>query len=185
MLSILNNNKNAIICENSVDGIIDLHNFYLESTQRTGKWECISMIKYTSNSVPIYSNSISLLRSNSYNITEKIKIDTIKNIWYLPSENTWRELNLLAMRDIGILIFEKEELIFIGKKSKAIIIKNIQFVSIGKQGRDFINNWVKLEFLNDKGEKETAFFADGKMLGWSGILGGTKEIFNKINQLYK
>ena len=110
--------------------------------------------------------------------------EIITGVWYLPSENTWKEFNLLAMRDVGTLNLKKDELIFKGKKSKEIIIKNIQSISYGKQGRDFVNNWVKLEFISDKGEKESAFFADGKMLGWSGILGGTKALLNKIKQSY-
>ena len=79
---------------------------------------------------------------------------------------------------------KKDELIFKGKKYKEVTIKNIQSISYGKQGRDFVNNWVKLEFVNDKGEKETAFFADGKLLGWSGIFRGTKTLLNKIKKSY-
>ena len=110
--------------------------------------------------------------------------EIINNVWYLPSENTWKDFNLLAMRDTGNLIFKKEALIFKGKKTQEIVINNIQSISYGKQGRDFANNWVRLQFLNEKGEIELAFFADGKMLGWSGIFGGTKALFNNIKQKY-
>lgn len=108
--------------------------------------------------------------------------EIINNVWYLPSENTWKEFNLLAMRDSGTLSIRKGELIFKGKKSQEVTIKNIQSISYGKQGRDFVNNWVKIEFVSDKSEKEIAFFADGKLLGWAGIFGGTKTLLNKIKQ---
>jgi hypothetical protein len=111
--------------------------------------------------------------------------EIINSVWYLPSENTWKEFNLLAMRDSGTLSINKDELIFKGRKYKEIVIKNIQSISYGKQGRDFVNNWVKLEFLSEKGIKESAFFADGNIIGWSGIFGGTKALFNNIKLTYK
>jgi len=110
--------------------------------------------------------------------------EIISNIWYLPSENTWKKFNLLAMKDIGTLIFNKNELIFKGNGSKEIIINNLVSISYGKQGRDFINKWVKIEFINNNKEIETAFFADGNMLGWSGIFGGTKTLLNKIKTTF-
>ncbi|SMO87243.1 hypothetical protein [Gracilimonas mengyeensis] len=100
-------------------------------------------------------------------------------VWYLPSENRIRDLNLLAMKDSGLLTFEKDGLKFEGKNEN-IYIKNFQSISYGKQGRDFVNNWVKIEYLSDDKELKTAFFADKKMLGWSGIFGGTKNLYKKI-----
>jgi hypothetical protein len=109
--------------------------------------------------------------------------DLISGIWYLPSENTWQEFNTLAMKDKGSLSLQNGQLTFKGKQYE-VKIENIESVSYGKQGRDFINNWVKIQFKNSSGKTETAFFADGNLMGWSGIFGGTKAIFNKIKSAY-
>lgn len=56
------------------------------------------------------------------------------------------------------------------------MIRQIKDVSIGKQGRDFVNGWVRIDYENGK----KAYFADGNALGWSGIFGGTKQLFDAI-----
>jgi len=103
---------------------------------------------------------------------------TFKPVWYLPKENEWSDMNLLAMRDSGSLIVEDNSLEFIGKKI-TVHITDIQKVSYVKQGRDFINHWVKVEYQDGK----TAFFADGSLLGWGGIFGGTKKILGVVRRL--
>ena len=103
------------------------------------------------------------------------------NVWYLPKEITWGDMTFLAAsRSTGTLTVSDESVEFICK-DKHIQIASIKHVSIGKQGRDFINNWVKIEYQ----EGNIAFFADGSSLGWSGILGGTKRIFNAVKNLIK
>ena len=104
--------------------------------------------------------------------------NTFGKVWYLPEENRWRDMNMLAMRDTGALAVTEDSLEFTGKKEKVHII-DIKRVSFGKQGRDFVNNWVKIEYQNGK----TAFFADGTWLGWGGIFGGTKRILNAVRHL--
>ncbi len=86
------------------------------------------------------------------------------------------------MKDTGSLFLENGEVIFKGNKYKQVSIKNIESISYGKQGRDFVNNWVKLIYATEEGERKVAYFADGKLLGWSGIFGGTKSIMNKIQK---
>ncbi|MDR2012169.1 MAG: hypothetical protein LBQ20_03840 [Rhodanobacter sp.] len=103
---------------------------------------------------------------------------TFANIWYRPEENRWRDMNLLAMRDTGTLVVNDESVEFQGQKEK-VHITNVKRVSYGKQGRDFINNWVKIEY----GDGKQAFFADGSLLGWGGIFGGTKRILNVVRHL--
>lgn len=100
------------------------------------------------------------------------------NVWYLPDENRWRDMNMLAMRDYGSLFVNEESLEFQGGNEK-VKITDIKKVSYGKQGRDFINNWVRVDY----GMGKTAFFADGRWLGWGGIFGGTKMIFNALHGL--
>jgi hypothetical protein len=87
-------------------------------------------------------------------------------------------MNLLAMRDTGSLVVGPDSMSFQGRKYN-VLITAISRITIGKQGRDFMNDWVKVEF--DGGQ--TAFFADGSMLGWGGIFGGTRRIFDSVIHL--
>jgi hypothetical protein len=106
---------------------------------------------------------------------------TFNNVWYLPDENTWEEFNLMAYRDVGRLIIGEDSLEFQGKKER-IVITGVRRVSYGKQGRDFINNWAKIEY-GDPATVSTVYFADGSLLGWGGIFGGTKKIYTALQHL--
>jgi len=88
---------------------------------------------------------------------------------------------LLAYQDVGKLTVSDSHLEFKGDQ-QTIVIDRIRRVSYGKQGRDFINNWVKVEY-EEAGSCHRAFFADGGSLGWDGILGGTKRILEAIKRL--
>lgn len=105
---------------------------------------------------------------------------TFNKVWFLPEENSWKSLNLMAMRDVGNLKISEDKIIFNGS-DKNIVISNIQKITCGKQGRDFINNWVKIEY--DDGKE--AFFADGGWLGWKGVFGGTKKIQRALQHTLK
>src|SRR5438445_690647 len=96
------------------------------------------------------------------------------SVWYLPHENTWRDLNILAYRDKGKLTVSENSIEFHGSK-ETVVITEINRVTFGKQGRDFVNNWVKIEY-GDNNAPSVAFFADGCLRGWGGIFGGTKRI---------
>jgi hypothetical protein len=95
-------------------------------------------------------------------------------VWYLPSENRWRDRNPLAFRDVGRLVVSEHAIAYQGRGYR-FVASHIRSVSIGKQGRDFINDWVKVEY-GPGPTPATAFFADGRWLGWGGVLGGTKKI---------
>jgi hypothetical protein len=103
---------------------------------------------------------------------------TFGSVWYLPEENRWRDMNLLAMGDSGALVVKDDSLEFNGKK-ETVYITEIQRISFGKQGRDFVNNWVKIDNQFEK----TAFFADGSWLGWGGILAGTRKLLDAVRHL--
>jgi len=66
-------------------------------------------------------------------------------VWYLPQENRWRDMNMLAYRDTGQLVLQDKSMEFRGKK-ETVIITRIQSVSCGRQRRDFVNNWVRVEY---------------------------------------
>ena len=106
-----------------------------------------------------------------------------ENIWYLPSANTWKDFQYLAMKDIGVLTIETNCITFIGNNTR-LVINRLFSISYGKQGRDFINNWVKVEFYGINGEPQDAYFADGNNRGWSGIFWGTRKIHNLLMNMY-
>ncbi len=82
-------------------------------------------------------------------------------VWYLPSENRWRAWNPLAFKDVGKLIVSDHAIEFQGRGQK-VAVSQIRSVSIGKQGRDFVNDWVKVEY-GPGPTPATAFFADGSV----------------------
>lgn len=92
-------------------------------------------------------------------------------------------MNVLAYRDTGKLIVQDDSLEFQGKKEK-VVITRVRRITFGKQGRDFVNNWVKIEY-GDGPVLSTAFFADGSWMGWGGIFGGTKRILATMQHLKK
>ena len=49
------------------------------------------------------------------------------------------------------------------------------------QGRDFTNNWLKIEY-GDSSKPSVAFFAGGNMLGWGGIFAGTRRLLEAVRQ---
>ncbi len=99
------------------------------------------------------------------------------SVWYLPSENTWADFNVLAFRDSGSLTVGEEQIEFAGAKHR-LVIADIRRVTVGRQGRDFVNDWVKVEY----GDGATAFFADGSLLGWGGLLGGTRNLYASLSR---
>lgn len=101
--------------------------------------------------------------------------------YYLSRENTWLRFKLLAYDDTGKLTISESAIAFESAKRR-LAIDRITGVSYGKQGRDFVNNWVKVEYL-DEGAPALAFFADGGSLGWSGVAGGTAKMFEGIRRI--
>ena len=100
------------------------------------------------------------------------------NVWFLHSENRWRDLNVLAMHDRGSLTLHDDSLEFVGKKG-TVMVTAVHRITFGKQGRDFVNNWVKIEY----GDSKTAFFADGSYFGWGGFFGGTRALLRAVQHL--
>ena len=100
-----------------------------------------------------------------------------ENVWYLPSENKGKDYRPIAFRDTGELVISEGEIRFRGKKW-AFSIPSIRRISFGKQGWDFVNKWVKVEY-----EGGVAFFADGSAFGWGGFLGGNKKLYSVLKQI--
>ena len=104
-----------------------------------------------------------------------------ENVWYRPDESRWRDMELVAYRDSGRLVVRADALEFHGKAGR-VVVAGVRGVALVKQGRDFINDWVRIEY-GEAGRPATAFFADGSWLGWGGILGGTRRIFEAVRHL--
>ena len=100
--------------------------------------------------------------------------------WFLGSENTWGDFHVLAYDDSGTLTVGDGELEFRGSKM-ATTIRHITRITLVQQGRDFINHWVKVEYV--EGEVPvTVYLADGSSRGWGGILGGTRRMYGAIEE---
>lgn len=106
--------------------------------------------------------------------------EEFKNVWYLAKEITWQDKSLFPYKRSATLKL-KGDCIEVICNDELIKITNIEHISIGKQGRDFFNNWVKIDYDNGK----TAYFADGNSMGWSGVMGGTNRIFTAIKNNIK
>ncbi|MCA1614902.1 MAG: hypothetical protein LC800_12365 [Acidobacteria bacterium] len=104
-----------------------------------------------------------------------------ENVWYRPAESRWSDMEFVAYRDAGRLVVRADSLEFYGKAGRAVVA-GVRGVAVVKQGRDFINDWVRIEY-GDAATPATAFFADGSWLGWGGILGGTRRIYEAVRHL--
>jgi hypothetical protein len=102
------------------------------------------------------------------------------NVWFTPRRNWWN-LKLLAYDDKGTLTINGDSLEFRGGGG-LLMMNDIRNVSLGKHGRDFVNDWVIVNYLNGQ-IPLTACFADGNNLGWGGALGGTRQIFDAIKKI--
>src|SRR5215472_2538516 len=101
-------------------------------------------------------------------------------VWYLPQENRDRYLNILAGRVTGKLTVGANAIQFSGGTAN-VVITNILRVTFGKQGSDFINDWVKVEY-GQSANPSVAFFADASLFGWAGLFGGTQKIYDTVIQ---
>jgi len=108
-------------------------------------------------------------------------IQAFENVWYRPDESRWSDnLKLRAFTDAGRLIVYAHSLEFQGTKER-VVITHVRRISLVRQGRDLVNKWVKIEY--GEGAPLTAFFADGSLLGWGGLTGGTDRILAAVRHL--
>jgi hypothetical protein len=103
---------------------------------------------------------------------------SFNKIWFLPEPADWTRL--LAYRDVGELILSDRALSFSGTKG-SLVVERIEELQLGKQGRDFVNDWIRI--THDGGK--VAYFADGRMLGWAGIFGGTRKLYSLLQDKYR
>ena len=104
-----------------------------------------------------------------------------RGIWYRSKPSKEQTLKDAFDRERGKLVITDQEVIFKTEEMN-LQISNILNVSFGLQGTDPVNSWVKISYLEGE-EKKVAFFADGKLFGYSGFFGGTWRIFKSLGHL--
>jgi hypothetical protein len=104
-----------------------------------------------------------------------------ENVWYRPDESRWRDMEFVAYNS-GRLVVRADSLEFHGKRGR-VVIAGASGIALVKQGRDFVNDWVRLDYHGGGGTPATAFFADGCWLGRGGVLGGTRRIYEAVRHL--
>jgi hypothetical protein len=58
-----------------------------------------------------------------------------------------------------------------------LVVTNLFGLLIGASTK-----WVKVEYQDESNQSRRAFFADGSLLGWGGILGRTTALYRAIKQ---
>ena len=97
-------------------------------------------------------------------------------VWYRQTQKN--DLFPKAMQDVGTLTINQDHIEFRSKKLYLDIpVQDVRRVHLGKQGNDWINNWTIVEY----GSNCMAYFADGRLLGWRGLLGGTSAIWRTLS----
>jgi hypothetical protein len=99
----------------------------------------------------------------------------LSSVWYRAgAPSIW---SIPVYQDAGTLIVADDAIEYIGKKRRlSIPISIIERVTLGRQGIDWVNTWVAIEH----GGGDATLFKDRRFLGWAGLLGGTKRIYDEI-----
>ena len=104
-------------------------------------------------------------------------METLKSVIFLTSEIEVNPDNIVEIQDKGILSLLDDRMVFTGKKYE-VSITDIQDVSFGVRGQRIKKLWIRVDFLLNS-NLETIYLLDGRLLGWSGLLGGGKRILKK------
>jgi hypothetical protein len=96
-------------------------------------------------------------------------------VWYRAgAPSIW---SIPTYQDAGTLVVASDAIYYIGKKRRlSIPISTIERVVFGRQGIDWVNTWVAIEH----GAGDVTLFKDRGFLGWAGLIGGTRRIYNEI-----
>jgi len=106
--------------------------------------------------------------------------EVFNEVWFTPARKWWN-LKLLAYEDVGVLTVREKSLEFFGRNT-TLTIEGIQRVVYGRHGRDFINDWVIIDYF-DGAKLNTACFADASQIGWGGVVGGTRRILDAVSKI--
>jgi len=84
---------------------------------------------------------------------------------------TYLIVNLIAIIFVGLNGTEFVQLLAL------LIVGNAAGILIGKSTK-----WILVRFRNRSGQLSEAYFADARIFGWGGLLGGTRELFEAIKE---
>jgi hypothetical protein len=102
-----------------------------------------------------------------------------EGVWYRYEESSWEDFQLIAYQDTGTLTVKGTQAEFHGGKW-TLVMRRIVRVTRCRQGRDFVNYWTKVEYMDDQ-TPGTAWFVDGSGLGWGGVISGSVRIFEALD----
>jgi hypothetical protein len=94
----------------------------------------------------------------------------VNNIWYRSTA----AVNVPAWEDRGSLTFQHGRFHFSGGSRD--VVGSILAIGRTQMGT---NRWVHVRYETD-GQATDAYFMDGGMLGWAGVLGGNKRLAAKL-----
>jgi hypothetical protein len=103
---------------------------------------------------------------------------TFESIWYWNGEIRWLSWN--SYNDSGKLIVRRNRLEYHGDKTGVLVIQNVRAVSETTSLKNTWT-WVKVEYGRKK-DLQTAYFADGRYMGYASIFGGNKSLIEAIRQ---
>jgi hypothetical protein len=106
-----------------------------------------------------------------------LETTTFKGVWFRSRPVGNREVTMKAMEARGTLAISPGKLVFHSPKTN-LDITGISDVSAQRHGRDIINRWITVTYEDGR----SAMFVDGRLLGWSGLLGGNKRLLEAIEQ---
>jgi len=113
-------------------------------------------------------------------VTQKLPIKSYA-VSALASLVFWVPLLAIVLFISVILAFVLKNLfVIVGCMGAAILMFPLSILAGMAVGLSM--KWVKIDYLDDKGKEESAYFFDGSKLGWGGIFGGTKRLYGAISK---
>lgn len=106
-----------------------------------------------------------------------IQINNIRSVSIVKQKINWGVyliVNILAIFYIYLFFLK----LILGALI-VLLLANIEGLLIGSNTK-----WILVEYLDQSNKPKKAYFADGSMFGWSGIFGGTKEIYNILKSKF-
>ena len=94
--------------------------------------------------------------------------------------STLEKPGFFVMTDTGTLTINNDSLVFVGDKENLLIkFTDMNSISFGKLGSDFINNWIVVDY-GDHNPPSYAVMTAGSYMGWGG---GSDNIFSMIEHV--
>ncbi len=113
--------------------------------------------------------------------TPSVGSKTFKKTWLTHDAP---KASLKPKRSVGTLRIDGHGLSFeSSKETLKIPRERLQQREFGKSGSDFVNNWVKVAYVDEAGNAREIYLNDGRFLGWGGVMGGAKKIDAAVQEM--